>query len=312
MILGKTCNNNPLFPQQFYLKNTGQFGGVAGIDINVEDAWTIVKGKPNIKVAVLDTGVDLTHEDLAENLGPGYTVGSNTGDGSPQNIVGKKNCAHGTCCAGIIGTTDNDKGVIGVAFGTTIIPVNIAPLKSANDHDDGFAASSDIADAIIWAYKHADILSCSWKCELPVKVIETAIKEALKSGRNGKGAIVVVAAGNDSDVGDIKPLAFPATIDGVIAVGAINNYGKICYYSNQGKGLSVVAPSGHIYTTDISGEPGYSNSNYYSYFNGTSAACPQVSGIAALMLSANNNLTTAQVKDIIQKTSHDLGDEGWD
>ncbi len=312
MILGKTCNSNPLYPQQFYLKNTGQFGGVAGIDINIEDAWTIVKGKPSVKVAVLDTGVDLNHEDLVEHLGQGYTAGSNTGDGSPQNIVGKKNCAHGTCCAGIIGATDNDKGIIGVASGVTIIPVNVEPLEASKNNGDGFASSSDVADAIIWAYKHADILSCSWGYELPVKVIESAIKEALTSGRNGKGTIVVVAAGNHSKEDVIETLSFPATIDGVIAVGAIDNCGKICYYSNQGKGLSVVAPSDHIYTTDISGEAGYSVSNYYSYFNGTSAACPQVSGIAALMLSANNNLTNKQVKDIIQKSAHDLGVEGWD
>ena len=312
MVSGQNFNNNPLYGNQFYLKNTVQFGGIRGIDINVEPAWKLIKGKPFVKVAVIDCGVDLVHEDLYENIELGYTVNNPTGYGAPQNWNSYFNKAHGTACAGIIGALDNNIGIVGVANGVKIVPVNIQPSMPKYETDQGFASISEIADAIVWAYEHADILSCSWGSVTPSNIIREAINEALTKGRNGKGCIVVVASGNESKDSYIAPVCFPATIDGVIAVGAMDRYGNICSYSCQGKELSVVAPSNDIYTTDISGEPGFNGSNYYFYFNGTSAACPQVAGVAALMLSANNTLRANEVKDIIQKSARDRGVEGRD
>lgn len=306
------ANNNPYYSEQFYLKNIGQLGGIPGIDINIEPVWSTTTCNSKIKIAILDSGIDLSHEDLSEAIEQGYTVENPTGYGMPQNWNEKSNKAHGTACAGIIGAINNDIGIIGVATGAKIIPVNIQPNFATELNQAGFASHSQIAEAIRWALKRADVLSCSWGSQTPSNDIASAIKEALEKGRNGKGCIIVASAGNRTKEGVIDPISFPANIDGVIAVGAVDNTGKICHYSNQGKELSVVAPSDNIFTTDISGADGYSNSNYYPFFNGTSASCPQVAGIAAIVLTANNSLYSREVKEIIQQSATDLGESGWD
>ena len=303
-----SCNNNPYFPQQYYLYNTGQFGGVKGTDINVLPAWNLTSGNSSIKVAVIDSGVDLSHEDLVENLERGYTIDNPTGYGAPQNWNSSDTKAHGTACAGIIGSVNNDLGVVGVANGVKIVPVNIQPLYSKEDNPYGSSSTSKVAEAIIWAYNHADVLSCSWTYKEPVNVVMKAFKDALVKGRNGNGCVVVAAVGNDS----LNNIKYPAALEGIIAVGGIDMSGERCEYSNRGKEISVVAPANFIYTTDIMGSLGYSSSNYFPYFSGTSAACPQVSGVAALMLSANPNLTCFKVKELMQISARDLGEKGWD
>ena len=307
MVSGKIELCNTKYSQQYYLKNTGQGGGIAGIDINVEPAWNITSGSPNITVAVLDEGVDFSHEDMGNAVISGYTLGSTTEFGTPT----ASDCAHGMACAGIIAAQDNTIGIKGIAYGVNILPVNIFP--------GSMSFPDDIASAIQWAYPRADVLSCSWHSfESPY--LTNSINDALTYGRTGKGTVVVFAAGNDWS----NTISYPASLDGTIAVGAIDKWGDVWYYSNTGEHLDLVAPSGEtgldgdIVTTDRMGILGYTTSgdwNYTEYFGGTSAACPQVAGVAALMLSVNPNLTQSEVRNILTSTARKLPDytytSGW-
>lgn len=297
-----TSNSNPLYSRQYYLKNTGQFGGTVGMDINIESAWNVVGGGGSVPIAVLDSGVDLDHEDLKDNLLQGYTVGNETGYGAPQNWT-LNNKSHGTACAGIIGAADNSIGIKGIAYTCPILPVNIEPNLSSSFNEYGFATTSQVAEAINWSCDQgAKVLSCSWGGHVPSNYVKEAIEKAIS-----KKIAVVAAAGNDTST-----VCFPATIDNVITVGAIDRTGQIHLFSNTGKELDVVAFGSYITTTDVSGTLGYTSSDYYYYFNGTSAACPQVAGIVALMMSVNPSLTVPEIIDILHATSRDLGDAGRD
>lgn len=301
----KSCNNNPYYSYQYYLKNNYY----PGMDINVEPAWDLVTGASNVTVAIVDTGVDLNHEDLKASLLQGYTVGDLTGYGAPKNWTTPNSKGHGTCCAGIVGAIDNNIGVVGVANGVKILPVNIAPNLCTDNNKSGFASNSEIAQAIRWAYPKADVLSCSWGGGSYSNDIVNAITEARTKGRKGKGAIVVFSAGNS--YGEVS---FPGNVDGVITVGAIRQDGTKCDFSNVGKSLDLVAfgERDEIVTTDFMGSLGYSDGSYNMGFSGTSAACPQVAGVVALMLSANPNLTEEKVKEYLRNTAHDLGEKGRD
>lgn len=311
---------NQKYSQQYYLKNTGQGNGLAGIDINVEPAWNLVSGSSNITVAVIDEGIDFDHEDMANCVLSGYTVENPTGYGAPQaNNVYEK--GHGVACAGIIAAEDNTIGIKGVASGVKLLPVNIVPNSGYYDYlgqlHQGFASDTEIAKAIVWASSRADILSCSWGGGAYSQDIVNAIDTARIFGRNGKGCVVVFASGNNGQ----NYVSFPACTNGVVAVGAIDNTGSIWYYSQRGPELGLVAPSGDgdstsdIVTTDRMGNLGYQTSgdwNYYDHFSGTSAACPQVAGVAALILSMRPDLTESVVRNILYSTARDLGVTGRD
>ncbi len=311
---------NQKYSQQYYLKNTGQGNGLAGIDINVEPAWNLVSGSSNITVAVIDEGIDFDHEDMANCVLSGYTVGNPTGYGAPQaNNVYEK--GHGVACAGIIAAEDDTIGIKGVASGVKLLPVNIVPNSGYYDYlgqlHQGFASDTEIAKAIVWASSRADILSCSWGGGVYSQDIVNAIDTARIFGRNGKGCVVVFASGNNGQ----NYVSFPACTNGVVAVGAIDNTGSIWSYSQRGPELGLVAPSGDgnstsdIVTTDRMGILGYQTSgdwNYYDHFSGTSAACPQVAGVAALILSMRPDLTESVVRNILYSTARDLGVTGRD
>jgi subtilisin family serine protease len=319
---------NSKYPQQYYLKNTGQGGGLKGIDINVEPAWDLVSGSSDITVAVIDEGIDFDHEDMKNCVLSGYTVRNPIGYGAPQNVNDNSQKAHGVACAGIIGAEDNLIGIKGVASGVKLLPVNIVPDYGYKDFYgnvyEGFASDEEIAKAIVWASHRADVLSCSWGGGAYSQDIVNAIDSARLFGRNGKGCVVVFASGNGYHRG-WENVGFPACINGVIAVGAIDNFGKAWNYSQRGSELDIVAPSGSglstsdIVTTDRMGVLGYNcfgDSNYYEHFGGTSAACPQVAGVAALMLSINPELTEQQVRSILKSTCRKLSgytydNQGW-
>lgn len=305
-----STTNDPLFTNQWHLLNTGQFGGVTGIDINAEPAWEIETGAPAIRVAVIDMGVE-EHEDFGINtVLNGFTpVLPFTGNGRP--IGG----AHGQAVAGIIvGRHDNNIGGAGIAPGCSIVPINVFT---------GIETSADFANGINWAWDEgaADVLSNSWSFNnANFDIITQAINNAMTYGREGRGSVVVFSSGNDYGA-----VSFPSNVNGVLTVGALANTGNILNYSNTGPSMDLVAPSGSstsgnltltnpidgIRTTDIEGTDGYTNGNYVS-FNGTSAACPQVSAVAALMLSLNPTLTVAQVRSILQATATDMGPAGFD
>ena len=297
---------DPLYQDQYYLNNTGQFGGVTNVDINAPEAWTYTTGSSTIKVAVIDDGVE-NHEDLFDQSGiskvlSGFTPATG-GNGSPYLSTE----THGEACAGIIAASHNEIGIRGVAPNVKILPVNIFAPNTTDQ---------DIADGITWAWENgADVLSNSWGYPNPYAYYDNiayAIIYAIAYGRNGKGSIVVFAAGNNGFV------QFPSYVPGVIAVGSIDKSGNHWYYSASGPRLDVVAPSGNINwtgdvrTLDRMGSQGLYSGNYMTTFGGTSAACPQVAGEAALLLSYNSNLTESQISNLIKMTATDMGTVGKD
>jgi subtilisin family serine protease len=308
---------NPHYPNQWGLNNTGQNNGVANNDIKAVSAWGISQGNANINIAVIDEGVDLTHPDLVGNLLPGFDATSGAPSGANGSMAG--NDAHGTSCAGIIAAVDNNIGIIGVAPNCGIIPVRVAYNVYYFGDQYWLTEDSWLVNGIhhAWNDLGADVLSNSWGGGNPSATIHAEIQNAITMGRNGLGCIVVFAAGNNN-----TDVSYPASHPNVIAVGAISPCGErkspsscdeeILWGSNYGTNLDVVAPGVLIPTTDIQGSAGYNTAsgttgNYVSNFNGTSAACPHVSGVAALILSVRPDLTQAQVRSIIESTAQKAG-----
>lgn len=312
-----TVPNNYHF--QWGFNNTGQYGGTNGIDINTPEAWNVTKGDSSIKIAVLDVGIDLDHSDL--NLSSGFDAvprsenvsGEN---GAPANRVED---ADGTACAGIISALDNNSGCVGVAPNCKIMSVRIGysdvttyGIKYLHTDDSWVLSAFDYANN-----NGASVISCSFSLGTPSSVISNKINTLVSSGRNGNGCVIVASAGND----DQSSVGYLAALSSTITVGAMSQCGQRKSFnscdgeswgSNYGTALDVVAPGVKIYTTDISSSKGYNsiygeNGNYYTDFNGTSAACPHVSGIAALILSVNPNLSALQVRNIIESTAQKVG-----
>jgi len=179
--------NDPLYTNQWHLNNTGQFGGIAGFDINAEAAWDLETGNSNIVTAIIDHGFEMDHPDLIDNtFGTGYDTESNT---TPAKVLGR----HGTPCSGIIAAkANNNTGVSGVAFNSSIMSISNSLLGHPNSRQRR-------ADGINWAVANgADIISNSWGSGVEYTVIDDAIANAVTNGRNGLGTIVIFASGNDN------------------------------------------------------------------------------------------------------------------
>lgn len=301
------ASSDPLYSDQWSLKNTGQHSS-SGIDIKVEDAWEITEGSSDILVAVLDSGVDLIHPDLSGNLVNGYdAVNIYSGlNGAPPN----NGRSHGTSVAGIIGALkDNMIGISGIAPACKIMPVCVGystPLYNP-----------EAVRGFNWACSNgADVINCSWGGGNPDATLTSAIQNAVTQGRDGKGCVVVFAAGNAG----AASVQYPASLGYVLAVGAISydGYRKTIsspdyenWGSNYGSALNVVAPGVLIPTTEWASYIGYSGSGYVTNFNGTSSATPHVSGIAALLLSEYPNLEQYEIRRLIETGCTKLSGYGY-
>jgi subtilisin family serine protease len=311
-IFSKMFASDPYQSSQWSIQNNGYLGGTIGADMKVASAWGLATGQ-GIKVAVLDSGVDLTHEDLQANLLQGFDAYSGTTNGG----IGSAENLHGTPCAGIIGAVkDNNKGIVGVSYNAKIIPVKIAEETGSFSQWvwSDITSPVQIANGVSWAWQtgNADVLSCSWRC-LPFAVITQAINNATALGRGGKGAIILVSSGNYVPISTDLSITYPSYLPNVISVGATSQCdrrksltscdGDTDWGSRYGIGLDIVAPGVQIYTTDIMGVDGYNTGNYRSDFLGTSAACPNAAGVMALILSANPTLTLAEARNVIESTT---------
>ena len=326
------------YGKQFALNNTGQEindgqSGTSGADVEASAAWAITTGDSDIIVALLDDGVEAYGYDILSSsleIREGCNFGSTDEEHSVDNPAPQNDDKHGQACAGIIIAQHNNYGVRGIAPGCKLMPVRLGDL------DD----SSMIADAINFAYEEgADVISCSWGTPNHYLVTD-AIDDALDDGRDGKGAVFCFSAGNNEADHEAQPegedgsTIYPASLcsvkDGLLAVGASTKADSSANYSpwDEDFRLSVVAPSskykaiGEIWTTDRAyggynpdGETflpdiGYNYPAYTGRFTGTSAACPLVAGIAALILSVDPDLYADEVVDFICSTAEEVG--GYD
>ena len=287
----------PLFGKQWYLLNTGQNGGVPGADAGAIEAWEITRGSPDISVVVHDSGVDLTHPNLAPNVAPGWNFDDTTADANPP--PGSPLAAHGTACAGIVAAAANDTGITGIAPGCKIVPLRAT----------GNLSSEQWAETIDWAADHGQVVSCAWT-SAPTNVMTEAIRRAVE-----KGVTLLFAVGNDAQ--EQVGIAYPASLSDVIAVGASTNLDVVADYSQTGPGLDLLAPSHggtlKMQTTDIQGSRGfnprkeaagdYCEADGASGFGGTSASTPLVAGVVALMLSVDPTLKPAEIRQILCDTA---------
>jgi thermitase len=270
----------------------------------------LTTGSEELRVAVLDEGVDTQHPYLK----PAVRAERDFVDGNPTAAPDADD-AHGTACAGIV--VSRGRNVKGLAHGVGLVAVRIAK----GDGGQGWIFDDfNTADAIDWSWDDAkaDVLSNSWGGGPPVDVITSAFARAKADGRAGKGAVVVIAAGNFQSA-----VSYPGTLPDVLTVGASNQWderktkasrdAESWWGSNYGPGLDLMAPGVSILTTDISGRRGYSTGPTTSTFNGTSAATPFAAAAAALVLSVNPLLTEAEVRQIlIEHTDHiGTGRPGW-
>ena len=286
-------------------KQTGQapHPSWAHAKIGIAAAWQLSKGSPDIRIALLDEGVDTDHPALQPAVVGQRDFVGGTGD----SALPSGNDAHGTACAGII--VSRDRTYVGIAPKCSLLAARIA-MDDGSGHwmFDDWAA----AEGIDWAWREgADILSNSWGGGPPSDAISRAFGRARTEGRKGKGAVVVIAAGNNE-----LTIGFPGDLPGYLTVGAstpkderktMKSSDKENWWgSNYGPTLSLLAPGVFIRTCDIHGPAGYSPNDFTDTFNGTSAATPHVAAAAALMLSVNSDLSGAKVMEIIQSTAKPL------
>jgi subtilisin family serine protease len=279
-------------PVSEFTPNDPEFGIQWGLQrISAPRGWEIMRGTPNIAVAVIDEGVELAHPDLDLHA-QSWNASTDTPNGGPTGN-------HGTACAGIIGARlDNTMGVAGVAGGVRTMAIATATW-----------ADVDIVEGLYFAADNgARVVSMSfgvypswmmWDFDL--------IRDALQYAHD-RGLVLVAASGNEN----IAQSRFPGSDARTITVGGSNRsderkragdsssepFWGACY----GPDLDVVAPCLEIPTTDRFGNAGYAIGDYYNRFNGTSAATPHVAGLAALILSMRPSLTNVQVRSLIETT----------
>lgn len=261
--------NDPYYSSEWHLSKIG-----------APSAWDITPGSSSVVIAILDSGIDPTHPDLAAKLLPGYNFVSNNTSTGDWN-------GHGTIVAGAAAAIGNNSvGVAGVAWQNKVLPVVIADSS-------GYALFSTIASGITWAAdKGAKVANLSYAAT-GSSTVTSAAQYALS-----KGMIVILAAGNCGCV-DSTP-ANPY----IISVSATDPNDALASWSSQGNFVDISAPGVSIYSTTSGGG--------YGAYSGTSVASPVVAGVAALMISANASLSPSNVATLLEANADDLGAAGWD
>ena len=281
MTLSSITPNDTQFPLQWNL----------GL-IRVPEAWSVTKGSDIVTIAVIDSGVDFSHEDLQGIFVSGYDFVED--DNTPQDDNG-----HGTHVTGIIAAlTNNNKGVAGVTWGQR---VKIMPLKVFGEN--GITGDFVVAKAVVYAVDHgAKIINASLGSPNPSSISQAVVRYAYQND-----VVMVCAAGNDGSSGIDYPAAYPETI----AVGAVTIDATRASYSDYGPELDVVAPGGDGDQLILSTYMSTYRGGTYAYAAGTSMAAPHVTGIVALMIS-QGIVGVENIRNVLRATAIDLGPSGYD
>ena len=306
----RSIPDDPLYPDQWHLDNTGQGGGTPGVDLNVESAWGLTRGA-GPAVAIVDDGLEIAHPDLAPNHDDSLAYDYNDDDPDPTPTCYQ---SHGTAVAGLAAARGyNGLGVSSVAPEATLVGIRLLGAPHT-DVEEGLALAHH--NDVIAVYNNSWGPSDNGATKLgPGVAAGVAIEEGIASGRDGKGCIFVWAAGNGGTQND------NANYDGyvnsryTIAVTAITDADVKADFAEPGACTLVNAPSSGgssaLLTTDLTGECGYWGD--YRNFGGTSGTSPQGAGVVALMLAANDELTWRGVQHILVHTAakNDPDDPGW-
>lgn len=293
--------------------------------IDADKAWAITTGNKNVTVAVIDSGVDPDHPDLADNLLPLVDMLTESGESdvyrsgfNEVDYTGKDGNGHGTHVTGILGASiNNNRGVAGIAGN-----IKILPIKAANY--EGNTSASIITKSILKAID-SGVRVINLSIGGPKSEGTQALKDAVELAIS-KNIVFVSATGNESDRrnGIITEITVPAAYPGVIAVASVTKANKVASYSNGGEETEIAAPGGggpasegdKIYSTwpTYRTYEGYRAgiTGPYATLSGTSMSCPHVSAVAALLLSREPNLTAQQVRIRILSTATDVETKGFD
>ena len=297
--------NDPQFGDQWALNNTGQNGGKANAHLDALKAWAKTQGSSEVVVAVLDTGVDYEHKDLATNMWfrpanvPQYTDDELGNFNDERGFAADTNAAdpmddngHGTHVAGIIGAEgDNSEGIAGINW-----TVQIMPLKFLGR--GGFGSTKDAIEAINYAIDRKKngvnlrVINASWGSTQKSKALEDAIRAA-----GDAGILFVAAAGNSSTDNDRRG-HYPSNYDlpNMVSVAALDRNDLLANFSNYGaKTVHVAAPGREILSTWLNDQ--------YREASGTSMAAPQVAGIAALIVANEPGLSMVKLRERLLKST---------
>ena len=278
--------NDPRFPEQWNLRNTGQsvagVAGVPGADVDALGAWSRTTGSGDVVVALLDSGLN-PHLDIGERILPGWNVPLDSD--VTTDVCG----SHGTSVASVLGARGDDGvGMAGLDWNVRFLPIVVVNPCSG--------AESFVAEGLVFATDAgADIANMSLQYFTGTELLRNAVLYA-----HASGVAMVAATGN----GTSSSLAFPAQWPETIAVGASNNLDLRWSSSRWGEGISLVAPGQRVLCA--------SGTTTYTTRDGTSFAAPHVSGTASLMLAVNPYLDAESIRAILEATAFDIDDPGYD
>ena len=339
---------DPIYAKQWHLNHNGGPDLAPNSHVSAEQAWDLTRGIRSVTIAIMDDAVDVSHPDF-QGIGK-IVAPRDFKENDFLPLPGDPDDNHGTACAGVATAEENGMGSVGVAPGCALMPIRTT----------GFLDDQTIEEMFGWAVtKGASVISCSWgpaSVYFPLSLRQrAALTQAATTGRNGKGCVIVFAAGNANRPtnGSVNESGWPnnalsgptSWLGGftvhpdVITVSASTSLNRKAAYSNWGAEVSVCAPSNNappgvglqetgyvftppqirgalpglgIVTTDRVGATGYSANENAIDFGGTSSACPLVAGVAALVLSANPDLTAAEVRQLLQQTADKIVDPNPD